>query len=144
MARSSFRLKTLLQMREQRRDHHRARLAQALRDDEAIAQCQADLDRQRRELCARSRASAGPGELDMERLTEYSRHDQLLAVEREQLEAQRQQAARRIDRRRAALLAADREVRVIEKLEQRQSQRLAEQEKRYEIMTLDEVASRRG
>jgi flagellar protein FliJ len=58
--------------------------------------------------------------------------------------AQRKQLAVEIERRREALLAANREVRVLEKLRDHQMERYREEENRRDIKRLDEVAGQRA
>jgi len=63
-----------------------------------------------------------------------------LKAHRKQLEGQREQVAVEIERRREVLVAANREVRVLEKLREKQSQRHREEENRREAKQLDEAA----
>jgi len=137
----TFRLQSLLRLREDRRDECRARLAAAINDDHALAQRQAELEHERRELVAQCREAAAPGDLDVDRLLECRRYDRLLTTERDQLVAWRQQAAERIEQDRETLLAADREVRALEILKTRQQDQHREEAKRREIKTLDEMAA---
>ncbi len=67
----------------------------------------------------------------------------LLAAQQKHLAQQRQAVAQEIQRRRQLLIEADRDVRILEKLEQRQRQRHRDEENREEVKELDEVAQRR-
>ncbi|MBN2217895.1 MAG: flagellar FliJ family protein [Pirellulales bacterium] len=137
----TFSLKTLLRAGENQRDQCRAQLADALRDEDLLAQRQVELDRQRRELTARCREAASPGELDVEQLKEYHRHQRHLIAEQERLAAERQQAADLIETRREELLAADRKVRALEKLDAKQRRRLDLARHRRQRREFDELAA---
>jgi len=141
MADFPFRFETLRRVRRQHRDHCRARLTAAIRDDQLLARHLAELDRRRRELAAQCRESAGPGKLDLHRLIELRRYDQAVAAEQEELEAQRPDLSQEIERRRDALLAADREMRPLDKLDQRRQEQHRRQAKRRELKVLDEIAA---
>jgi len=141
MSNFTFRLKTLLRVREDERDERRLRLADALEHDAIVGQRQSELDRRRRELLARRREAAAPGELDVERLIECRCYEQLLAAEHDQLETKRCETIGQIDQRRESLLAADREVRVLDKLEEKQRQRHCDEHQRHEVKRLDEIAA---
>jgi len=141
MGKFTFRLATLLRVRENDRDRHRAELAQAHRADEILAQRQEQLKRRRDELLARCREAAGPGQLDVEALIGYRRRDELITTQQDELRRQRQLAALEVDRRREALVGADREVQVLERLEEKQRDRHREHEERRQTKMLDEIAS---
>lgn len=141
MSSVTFPLKTLLRAGENQRDRCRVQLADAMRDEDVLAQQQVELDRQRRELTAQCREAASPGQIDVDRLMEYGRHQRHLAIEQERLAAQRQRTADLIETRREELLTADREVRALEKLEARQCQRLDLARLRRQRRELDEMAA---
>ena len=67
----------------------------------------------------------------------------LRAYEKQALE-QRKRVAAEIERRREALLAANRDVRVLEKLREHQLQRHRDDENRRDIKRLDEIAGQRA
>ncbi|HEY4760328.1 MAG TPA: flagellar export protein FliJ, partial [Thermoguttaceae bacterium] len=140
MAKFKFRLATLLKLREATRDERRAELAQAYRADDVL---RGHLDEVHTELQAlrdQCRKVAGPGTIDIDRLIEAQRYELILKVQQRHLNEQRQRLAAEIERRRVALLAANREVRVLEKLREQQSQRHRQEENRLDIKRLDEVA----
>lgn len=139
-----FRLATLLRIREATRDQRRAELAEAYRVDEVL---KAKIDGVGRELDwlkDRCRRIAGPGTVDVDQLVEGQRYELTLKAQQAQLGQQRETVAAEIQRRREALLAADRDVRVLEKLRDRQSHQFREEEERREAKRLDEVASLRA
>ena len=136
-----FRLKTLLQLRENERDERRSRLADAQQAENIVNQriyeLDADLDRLRAQAAQRSR----PGRMDVDALMELQRYELLLKAERQATVQQRELVAAEVERRREALVAADREVRVLERLRETQQQRHRQTEERQERKVLDEIAT---
>jgi flagellar protein FliJ len=143
MANHMFRLAGLLRMWQDQRDEHRARLAQAFHADELLGERLDDLDLRRGKLLAQCRVAAGPGELDVERLIEFHRYEVIITARQSEIRRERQQVAAEIDRRRGALAAADREVRVLEKLEERHDDRRRLEHERRETAALDDMAATR-
>jgi len=134
-----FRLQTLMRIREQTRDERRAQLADALRVD-------VELERQQNELkqeLAESRLLAHPtlGSIDVDRVLESQRYEMLLGVKMAALTEQRNHVAKEIEQRRLALVEADREVRVLEKLRETQLERFKAEEQQIDQRRLDEVAT---
>lgn len=141
MPRFEFRLSPLLSLRETVRDEKRELLADALRVAEGIDAQLAEIA----ELMAhiKRRQAAGVGRVDVDRLLDASRYETVLMVERMRLEQQRAAVAEEIERRRQALAAADVEVRVLEKLRDKQAERFRLEQERQDAKRLDEVASLR-
>ena len=130
MAKFKFRLATLLKLREATRDERRAELAQAYQADSLLEKQQDRLRKELAGLLLQSRKVAEPGTVDVDQLLETQRYELVLRAQQSQLSAQRQTVAEEIERRRQVLVEADREVRVLEKLRQRQLQRHREEEAR--------------
>ena len=140
MARFQFRLATLERLRESLRDERRAQLAEAFRLADALAEQKRHVAENLREI-ARSRAVVS-GVVDVEKLLAATRYEAVLLVEQAQLERQAAAVAVEIEKRREALVAADRDVRTLEKLrEAQQARHRAEQEKKS-CKLLDEMALR--
>lgn len=142
MAEFRFRLATLLRVRETARDECRVSLADAQRADEELRDQLARLGEIRLGLQEECRKAAEPGSLDVERLAESHRYDAALRVEEDGLRRRRETLAAEIEQRRQAVLAADRDVRVLEKLRERRLQRHRIEEGRQESKLLDEAALR--
>jgi flagellar protein FliJ len=144
MPKFEFRLATLLKIREAARDERQAELAEAYRADdfliERLRQIQAEFD----DMLEGCRKAAGPGAVDIDRLIESQRYEVMLRAYEKQTHEQRKLLAVEIERRREALLAANREVRVLEKLRERQIERYREEENRRDIKRLDEIAQQRA
>jgi flagellar FliJ protein len=144
MPKFKFRLATLLRLREATRDERRAELAEAYRADDLLQEHLHRVGRELNWLRTQCRKFAGPGTVDVDRLVEAQRYELTLRVQRTQLTGQRQTVGAEIDRRRQALLAADRDVRLLEKLREKQARRHLQEENRREIKQLDEVAGQRS
>ena len=144
MSKFKFRLATLLRLREATRDERRAALAEAYRVDdvlrERIGGMQAELDR----LKNQCRRIAGPGDVDIDQLVEAQRYEVGLRAQQNQLTRQRKAVAEEIERRRQALLEADREVRVLEKLRDKQAALHLHEQQRRDVKRLDEVAQQQA
>jgi len=141
MAEFKFRLATLLRLRETTRDERRAELAAAYRTDQNLQQQLARLAVELEELKVVSRRAAGPGKLDVDQLVEAQRYQRTLELRQRQINEERTSLAVEIERHRQTLLAADREVRTLEKLRETRHARHRQDENRLEIKQLDEVAS---
>ena len=139
-----FRLATLLKLREQTRDERRRHLVEAQRAEDMLRQQMADLDAQLAAVRAEYGAAAAPGRVLVDRLVDAQRYEIVLHTQRQERARQEQLLAAEVERRRAALLEADREVRVLEKLREKQQERQREEDARQEVKRLDEVASRRA
>ncbi len=142
MAKFKFRLTTLLKMREAARDERRAALAQAYEAESVLHQRERDLNDQMGQLREQYHQAALPGALKVDRLVENQRYELVLRDQQNLSRQQLQQLNEEIERRRAALVEADREVRVLEKLRHNQQRAHAQQEFRQEVKQLDEVAGR--
>jgi flagellar FliJ protein len=144
MARFKFRLATLLRLREATRDERRAELAEAYRADDVLREYSDRVGRELGWLQAQCRKVAGPGTVDVDRLVEAQRYEVILRAQRRQLAERLDALGTEIDRRRQSLVAADRDVRLLERLREKQARRHLREENRREIKELDEVAGRRG
>jgi flagellar protein FliJ len=140
MARFKFRLATLLKIREATRDERRSELAQAYRADDVLGGYLEQTQTELNAIRERCRKNAGPGAIDIDRLIETQRYEIILKAQQQHLNEQRGKLAVEIERRRVALLAANREVRVLEKLREHQLEQHKQEENRLDIKRLDEVA----
>lgn len=143
MAKFKYRLNPLLQLRESTRDERRAELAQAQRADDILHDRQVTVDQQRRDILESTRSSIKPGPVDLEHLVNCQRHDLMLETEEKVLLEQRQQVAQEIERRHSTLVEANRDVRILELLREKQLLRHQKEEQRQETNRLDEVAIHR-
>jgi flagellar protein FliJ len=143
VAKFKFRLATFERVCEAARDERRLQLAEALRIDEALDERSRALELELAELLTQARQTAKPGLVNVDRLINAQQYELVLRSEQQTLARQRAVLDAEIERRREALIAADREVRTLEKLRESQQQRFQQEESVREMKQLDEVALRR-
>lgn len=134
-----FRLQPLMHLREQARDERRALLADALRVDAELERRETDVRAELRAVRGSQHVAVGP--IDIDRMLESQRFELLLEAQLADLAQQRTHVAREIETRRQALVEADRELRVLEKLREKQYQRWLIERQRREQRLLDEAAA---
>ena len=142
MAKFQFRLATLLKLREAARDERRMHLAEAYQAEEKLAEHQHELKDQLAALRAQYADASAPGSVQIDALVEHQRFELVLKAQQQVVEQQGKLLDGEIERRRQALMQADREVRVLEKLREKQSERHRHDEAIAEIKQLDEIAGR--
>lgn len=135
-----FRLQTLFRLRERTRDERREQLADALRVDDALRLQLEELGGQR--ALARRLQTLGAGPVDVDRLLEAQRYEASVQVEILHVEDQRRRVTAEIETRRAALVEADRELKVLEKLRATRLSEHLRMEAAWDVKRLDEAASR--
>jgi flagellar FliJ protein len=136
-----FRLDTLLRLRLADRDARRADLAKAQRAEDALVAQAAALADEQRETVELSRRLASPGAADVDRLIAAHRYELVLKARSQQLTGQIDQVRAEVHRRREVLVEADRQVRVLEKLRDKQRAAHTAREQRLDQKTLDEQAT---
>jgi flagellar protein FliJ len=136
-----FRLETLLRLRMAERDERRADLAKALRAEGVLLAELRQIETEQLQARVKVREQSAPGAADVDGLLQTNRYQLVLKAQRGQLEGQLIQVRAELERRRQALLEADRGVRVLEKLRERQLAAHRDREARLEIKVLDEVAA---
>jgi flagellar FliJ protein len=144
MAKFKFRLATLLKLREATRDERRTELAEAYRADDILVNHLRQVSDELGIIAKRCREASQPGEVNIDLLIESQRYEVSLRAYEHQIHQQRQRLAPEIERRREALLAANRDVKVLEKLREHQIERLREEESRRDVKRLDEIAQQRA
>ena len=144
MAKFQYRLKTLHKLREIHRDEMQAKLAEAVQaqvllqqEIETVRQEANSLEVSRRELLSQSQTNVN-------QLLEFQRYMSVLRSQEATMLGQAEILETESQRRRQVLVEANRDVRVLEKLRERQ---LADHKKellRAETKQLDEIASRQA
>ncbi len=139
MTRFRFRLESLLRLATAQRNTRRQELAQALQAERIV---QAQIDRLQRELDrALRQRQPGIGVVDVDRLLDAAREQLLLAAQKQHLEQQLEQVRQEVRRRQQLLAEADRQVRLLERLRDKQRRRHQQQLLRQEQKLLDEIAN---
>jgi len=144
MPQFKFRLATLLRLREATRDERRSQLAQAYRAEEIVRAEAERIEGELGDLEQLGRSACRPGHIDVDRLLEVRRYEAILQAQKQQAQKQQRMIEDEIERRRQAVAEANREVRVLEQLREKQYQRHCQEEHRQEIKQLDEVGQRRA
>jgi flagellar FliJ protein len=138
-----FRLATLLRLREQLRDERRTRLAEAERAAMILDQRIEEITAEMRDLQQYTQQTLTSGAVNVDRMLDAQRYDAILKVDRQTIEQQRQQIEVEVAKRREALVVADRDVRVLEKLREQQIEREREEAAGREARVFDELALQR-
>lgn len=141
MAKYKFRLETLRKVRKARRDQQRASLAEAFRAEQVLAERRAQLAVEEQAMRELQRSAAAGRYLDVNRLLEAQRYDLLLKAQSQESAKQAALLAAETERRRQTLVEADRDVRVLELLDDRHRRAHVREEQRKETKRLDEIAT---
>ena len=136
-----FRLQSVLQLRIAERNERRGELAKALRAAEILQERREQLGDEMKENQSLARKLAEPGKANIDRILQTHRYEAILKGTLLQLVAQERQVAAEVERRRQILMEADRGVRVLEKLAERQREEHQRVEQRQQMKQLDEVAA---
>jgi flagellar export protein FliJ len=135
-----FRLQTLLRLRIAERDQRRADLAKAIRAEEVLRAEEQRVLAEQAAVAERSQALKSPGAADVDSLMTTHRYGVVLLAQRKQIASQLAQVQAESERRRLAVVEADRQVRVLEMLRDRQFAAYRQAEEREEIKQFDEIA----
>jgi flagellar FliJ protein len=137
-----FRLATLLKMREAERDQRRSELADAQRALAMIDERIGEIAQEMSTVRETARKAAGVGRVAVDALLDNQRYELMLMAEKNSVDTQREQVAAEMDRRRALVVEADRKVKTLEKLRDRERQRHRAERERRDANQLDEVGVR--
>ena len=140
MSKYKFRLATLQRIREARRNQERAALAEAFRAEQILAEHREALAAEQSALRDLQRDAASSTHVNVNRLLEAQRYDLVLRAREQELVRQKDLLAVETERRRLAVVEADREVRVLELLDERHRRQHQRGEERKETKRLDEAA----
>lgn len=127
-------------MREIHRDEQRGRLAMAYEAEQILAQQREEVAAEQREVANSQRLMMQGGAVDVNRLLSAQRYRLALDVQAHALAEQANRVAEEVERRRIAVVEADREVTVLDKLEERQRRQHQQATFRMEGKSLDEIA----
>src|SRR3954471_2889171 len=143
MARYAFRLKPLQKVREARRDEMRVALAEAFRAEQILAENKAEIEVELGRLRVLQRTATAGKYLDVNQLLEAQRYELLLKARSQEMQKQAILLAAESERRRQLLVESDREVHVLERLDERHQQAFNREQLRLETKQLDEIAVNR-
>jgi flagellar FliJ protein len=144
MPRFRFRLETVLKLRRGERDERRRHLAEALEAEQILMQHEHEVDAEVAGVREHLRRGSKPGEVHVDGLINAHRYELVLRTRKMQIQQQKEQVAAEVERRRQALVEADKHVRMLEKLEEKQRLAHRRQQVQREIKQLDETAQQRS
>lgn len=144
MAKFRFRLETLRKLRESHRDELRGKLAEAYHAAQKLDEQRAAVADEIRAMQDAQRRTTENGTTNVNSLLEAQRYQAVLRAQQSTLQNQSQLLAAEVERRRQTVVEADRQVRVLDKLSERQRSDYQQGRNRAEIKELDEIASRSG
>jgi len=137
-----FRLETLLKIRAADRQQKRLELAQAYQADGLLDQRAQQLTLEQETMRRAARVAAEPGVVNVDALVSAHRYELQLETQFAVLRQRGEQLQEEIERRRAALIEADQQVQILEKLRERQKAAHQAGESKQELKELDEIAVR--
>jgi flagellar protein FliJ len=143
MAPFRFRLESLLKLRVAERDRRREELANAYRADQILQQQLSAIMGEIARTRQQTKEQSAPGAIHVDMLLHSHRYELILQAQRQQIARQQQVIAAETERRRQALVEADRELRILEKLREKHALEYAFNEHKAEVRLLDEIALRR-
>ena len=131
-----------MKIRRTTRDERQLQLARAYEAERVLDQQQVELDQKRTAIKQVSRNVSRPGTVNVETLLGVNRYELVLESQGRVLRERRQQLEAEIQKRRQSLINADRDVRVLEKLRERQQIDHENKERRLEIKQTDDAVQR--
>ncbi len=137
---SQFRLATLLKLRIDDRDRRRLEFAQAVEAQRILEERIEEIEAERTTLLSLANEHARPGSANVDAMLQLNRYQAQLAGQRRALDGQLAQVTTEAERRRAVLVEADRQVRVLEKLREKQLENEAADALRREVKEFDEAS----
>ena len=143
MPKYRFQLATLQKVREAKRDRDRAALAEAFRAEQLLSEQRMTLAAEQVELREMRRSASAEQYLDVNRLIEAQRYELVLNARESDLTRQQSAVAVETERRRQVLVEAERDVRALELLDERQRREFERHQQRIEAKRLDEAAIQR-
>jgi flagellar FliJ protein len=136
-----FRLRGLLRLREHTREIAQAELSHAQAHLRKIQQQQAKVEQDMDDLEQHMRRGANSKQVDVDRLMDGHRHRLALQAKLAQLSQAMSEATRQLEHCRKQLVEADRQVKVLEKLHEKQLDEHRQQMAAEEARELDEAAA---
>lgn len=144
MAKFRFRLAKLQQLRELHRDELRGKLAEASKAAQILQDQSRAVEDEIGQIEASCRQTVSERSPNVNTLLSAQRYQTVLRAQLATLRQQAQLLEAEIERRRQAVVQADQQVKILEKLHKRKLQEHSVEQMRKETKVLDEVAARCG
>lgn len=139
-----FRLSTILKLRQQHRDQRRDELMQALAAENLLLAEEKRIAEEEQRLKQALRIQTQEGPLEVDAVLGWRRYEMVLAARRLALKERLEMVRAEIERRREALIEANRELRTLELLRDRQLEQFKKEQQRHEMKLIDEIANRQA
>ena len=137
-----YRLATLLRLREATRNEKRTELADAHRAGRILEAQIAEIDAELSTSKQQAQVAARPGSINVDELIHTHRYERVLHAQRFGLESQLKLIQTEVEKRRLAVVEADRQVQVLEKLRYKQQVEFLHAENLRDQKLMDEIAAR--
>ena len=136
----TFRLQSVLKVKREARDQARYELARALQAETILKTQQEEGQKEVRQLLSQLVKAQTTGEISVDWIMELRRYEVVLKTQLAQGLEQMEQVGGEVERRRDLLARADREVKVLERLEAKKKNEWLKREQRLEQVENDEAA----
>jgi flagellar protein FliJ len=143
MAKFKFRLASVLRLRVSVRDEKRAKLAEAYAALQKLEERRLELIEETRQLADWQLGASRGGSLNVDRILDAQRYQGVLQAELHIVQQQKTAVEAETEKRRAALVIADQDVKALEKLRENQFAHFTQELAALQMKQLDEVAARR-
>lgn len=141
MARYTFRFETLRHLRQARRDQLRSSLAEAVHAVDLLREEQARLAGEFAGMVESRRRALAGGAMDLALVLEAQRYEVALKAREATLARNAEMLNQEVERRRALVIDAEREVKTLDKLDERRREEHRAEAERLDARALDEAAS---
>jgi len=138
-----FRLEPLIKIRDNVLKECQAELAKAYDARRILEEHLQEVERQLAEGTATARSLMQPGQtVNVDYLLGIRRQEMFLLANQEEINQQMQEIDAEIERRRDAVVAANKELKILEKLKEKRHEQYLDDEKREETKAMNEIAGR--
>ena len=139
-----FRLTPILKIRENVRRERQAELVKAQEAEVIVLEKIAEIKQKRVDLKDAVRSKIQEKKINVDFMITSRRHEAFLIAQQTQIEEKLEILRKEIEKRREALLEADKEVQVMEKLRDKQKEQYETQQRAMETVLMDEIGSQKA
>jgi len=139
-----FRLQPLQKIRENVRRERQTELAKALAAEAVVREKIESIVQDITKVATELRTGGEEGRINVDFLIGLRRHEAWLLAQKQDAEQKLEQVLAEVERRRLAVVEADKEVKILEKLHEKQKDKYDAELFSKEIVTFDEIASIRA
>jgi len=139
-----FRLKPLQKIRENVRRERQAELAKALAAEAVVREKIESIVHDIAGTKEQGRKCSQEGRINVDVLVGLRRHEAWLLAQKQEAEQKLEQVLAEVERRRLAVVEADKEVKILEKLHEKYKDNYDAEQSAKEVVEFDEIASQRA